>query len=279
MPTGFRISNASILGVELDTMNVSFDIVLDGQVVDTETTLVRKDAGTGLYLYAGNRQIVAVEIASHHIYYPWEGGQYWSGLFVEIEDPRNTFEGRGKALVRGPGAIDHWFYQDIQSPFGLFTQAPGLGGMAIWLTDLEIAQIPDTNAVYTFDVYYDGSAEPTVSYDVVLKRRPVLHADLAPSLFIVPGTVSPSNLTGFTGGTITATFTMPAGLGDGWFAASFNDGTRWNWLDTEVDHATWASVVVPASTFDGWGATRHGGVYVGAYDVYDREFQTGLARF
>jgi len=236
----------------------------------------RQDGG-GVYRCIGNQRIVAVNLWTHA---NLEGSAAYSGYLLDVRDPQNVFAGNGVAVLSGPGITPVTYSQTISLP--RFSNNLPYDSPTVWLSDAQVQQVPEYNAVYHLDVRFAGSTMPTASYDLPIQRRPVAPSQLTSAAFISVTSLSPAvnALPTFAGGTISATFALPPGMKAGWFFIVFQDASHNMWVDGSLaaDGAS-GTITIPTSDFTGWAATKNGYCYVGGSDVYGREFETRIASF
>jgi hypothetical protein len=283
-PVGIQFGGVALESLGPDSGWVTFDVGYEGAIVDTVRTLFRKDPGSGAWLFAGDRQLYQVELNAHATYIPMEtnGPTIQSGLLLDVRDPTDRLALGSYAVLRGPGLGQGIrFEKTIHAE--RFTSAPPWDQPFIGLDPVAITSIPESNPQFTLDVYAVTSVSTTLDATLTLTvpRRPEPATRLTPASFIQLGTMSPSNLVGFAGGTIAVTFSPPAGLTPQWLFASVSDtgNTHTAWIDgTIAPGKTSGTIVAAPATFSGW-TVGHGMVIVGGTDQWSREYETFLSFF
>jgi hypothetical protein len=277
-PVGVSFRNLVVVsGLGQPEMKANIDAFdPSGNYAGTVAFFFRKD-GSGVYRCIGNQRIVAANFWTHA---NREGDTFYSGYLLDVRDPQNVFAGNGVAVLSGPGIAPVTYSQTISLP--RFSNNLPYDSPIVWLSDAQVQQVPEYNAVYHLDVGFAGSTTPTASYDLPIQRRPIAPSQLTGSEFISVTSIAPAvnALPTFAGGTISATFGLPAGMKATWFFIVYQDGTHDMWVDGSLaaDGAS-GTITIPASDFAGWAATKHGFSYVGGSDVYGREFETRIASF
>src|SRR4030067_2344924 len=156
------------------------------------------------------------------------------------------------------------------------------------MTDLQIASIPETGAVYTIELWEDGgppenTADDTLlaSYDDAIMRRPVLNADLSASNFVQFTPATKTAIASFNGGSFTVNWTLPAGLFADWVEVRIEDGGFRNYAEDESSLARTApskSLTVEATSESGPFTVAYRHIWVSAFDLYGRVFTTGICK-
>ena len=269
-PVGLNFTNIAIVSAGTDNMVVHFTVMVGSRINADEEWLFKKDATTGKYLAWGNRRHLGVWVEPKADYSPNApaGEQIRTGINVDIQDSHLFLGLNGVAVITGPGGVNETFVYDIRSSYFFRVLAPGYGPL-IPLNDSQIASIPDVNATYTINLYDNTAGAMTLkeTYTETILKRPILNSALTPASFPTFTSRTPTTLVGFAGGTVSATWTLPAGLQARhyyvWMSGAGNNATEEKQLS--------AGDLSGSLTFTplGWTATM-GGFTIGAEDSYGR---------
>jgi hypothetical protein len=275
-PVGLTFTNITLVSAGTDNMVIHFTVMAGSQVEADEEWLFKKDATTGKYLARGNQRHVGAWLNAKAEYQPNapQGQQIRTGLVLDLKDPHLFLSGNGVAVITGPGGVNETYVNDIRSSHFRRLLAPGFGPL-IPLNDPQIALIPDVNATYTINLYDNTAGAMTLkeTYTETIGKRPILNSALTPASFPTITGMTPSTAVGFTGGTVSATWTMPAGLGANYFYVYCGDGANSANEEKQLNAGDLSGSV--SFTPLGWTAT-HGGISVGAHDIYGREVMIGI---
>jgi hypothetical protein len=258
-------------------MVIHFTVLVGGQINGDEEWLFKKDATTGKYLAWGNGRHVGAWLNAKAEYQPIAppGDQIRTGLVLDLEDSHLFLGGNGVAVITGPGGVNETFVYDISSSNFRRLLDPFRGPL-IPLNDSQIALIPDVNATYTINLYDNTAGAMTLkeTYTETIRKRPYLNSALTPASFPAITGMTPSTAVGFTGGTVSATWTLPAGLGANYFYVYCGDGANNAEEEKQLNAGNLSGSVL--FTPLGWTAT-YGGIVLGAHDGYGREVTTGIS--
>lgn len=279
VPPGVSFGNLVVLsGLGQARLQARFDAFdADGSYGGSlEGTFVRD--GLGVYRAIGDQRLVHAELETHA---NDDGGTRYSGYLLELRDPANVFGGNGVGVLSGPGVPGVTFRQTARLP--RFTRNVSGDDPTIFLTDAQVAEIPEVGATYRLDLMFAGTTTVTASYDLGVTARPIAPGALTAASFIGVRAFSPAPtaLPSFAGGTISGTFTLPPGMSRaGWFFIVFEDASHRVWMDGAIGaDGTSGTITVPASEFAGWSGPKRGFCYVGGSDVSGRAFETRVAVF
>ena len=289
---GVRFTNLSI--VEIDTAAgtaiVSFTVMYQGQPLSEGLKPWHAKKVGGNWRLQGDQRIATVDAHTKaNAYDELWGTGLATGVEFEIRDQGGL--GIDYAIVKGPGLPGDGvlLVNDIASEhFSLVAEPYYPGNNFYSMTDLQIASIPETGAVYTIELWEaNGTPENTAddtllaSYDDAIMRRPVLNADLSASNFVqfTPETVAA--IASFNGGSFTVNWTLPAGLVADWVELRIEDAGFSNYAEAESSlarTATSKSLTVDATSESGPFTVARRHIWVSAYDIYGRAFTTGIGR-
>jgi hypothetical protein len=266
---GYKFTNLSMVSAGTDNMVIRFTVMAGSRIDQEERWLFKKDATTGKYLAWGNQRHVGAWL------YPmavgFSGSPIRTGLNLDLDDPHLFLNGHGVAAITGPGGVNETFvYSIISHTF------QSSNGSFIPLNDFQIATIPDVDAMYTINLYDNTAGAMTLkeTYTPTLLKRPILNSALAPSSFPTITGRTPTTLVGFTGGTVSATWTMPAGLQAFAYYVPLEGAGQNATIQKQLRPGDLSASV----TFTplGWTAT-FGGINLIAKDSYGREFGSGVS--
>jgi hypothetical protein len=276
-PVGLKFTNIAIVSTGTDSMVIHFTVMVGSRIDGDEEWMFKKDATTGKYLAWGNQRHLGAWLKTKAHYQPNAPPlqQIQTGLYLDLKDPHLFLSGNGVAILTGPGGVNETFVYDISNTYFRRLSDPYVGDL-IPLNDSQIALIPDVNATYTINLY-DNTAGAMIlkeTYTETIGKRPILNSALSVASFPTI-TNTPTTLVGFTGGTVSATWTLPAGLMSRYYAVGVNDDAGNNAY--EEIHTLSAGDLSASVTFTplGWTAT-HGWFGIGVDDIYGRELSTSM---
>jgi len=276
-PVGFNFTHITLVSAGTDNMVIHFTAMVGSQINTDEQWLFKKDATTGKYLAWGNQRHLGAWLKTKAHYQPNAPPlqQIQTGIYLDLKDPHLFLSGNGVAVITGPGGVNETFVYDISNTYFRRLSDPYVGDL-IALNDSQIALIPDVNATYTINLYDNTAGAMTLkeTYTETILKRPILNSALSVASFPTI-TNTPTTLVGFTGGTVSATWTLPAGLQSRYYAVGVNDDAGNNAY--EEIHTLSAGDLSASVTFTplGWTAT-HGGFGIGVDDIYGRELSTSM---
>jgi hypothetical protein len=269
---GLKFTNIALVSAGTDNMVIHFTVMVGSLINADEQWLFKKDATTGRYLAWGNRRHLGVWLESKATYEPNApaGQQFKTGINEDIQDPHLFLSGNGVAVITGPGGVNETYVYDISRH--TFRNLVGNDGNLIPLNDSQIALIPDVNATYTINLYDNTAGAMTLkeTYTETIPKRPVLNSALSAASFPTFTIRTPTTLVGFTGGTVSATWTMPAGLQARYFYVWLNDATHNASEEKQLNPGDLSGSVTFTSL--GWTAT-YGGITIKGEDSYGRTFE------
>ena len=271
VPVGFKFTNITLVSAGTDNMVIHFTTMVGSQVDNEDEWLFKKDATTGKYFAVGNGRHVGAWL------YPkaegFAGSPIRTGLSLDLEDLHLFLNGYGVVVITGPGGVNETYVYDI--PQHTFRRLSGDHYSLIPLNDSQIASIPDVNATYTINLYDNTAGAMTLkeTYTETLRKRPYLNSALSAASFPTITSRTPTTLVGFTGGTVSATWTMPAGLHVHVYYVPL-EGAGNNATEEKRLNAGDLSASVLFTPL-GWTATS-GGIHIIAEDSYGRRFDSGV---
>jgi hypothetical protein len=279
-PVGLTFANITVENTYTDNsvnyMRIAFTVMANGSVNGRERWLFREDPVTHAIQGLGNQRHVKVNLetqAEYRIGTP-TGDTIATGIVLDIKDPGLFLSGNGVAVITGPGGVNQVYVNDISRDY--FVIPGNNGSPLLTLTDGQIVQIPDINAEYTIALYDNTAGLMTLmeNYTETIRKRPYLNSDLTVASFPAVTGTTPASHAGFTGGTISATWTLPAGLVPRWCDFWMGDNTGNN-AHAEKDNlkATDSSASVTFTPLVGW-TPAYAGVNVNAQDSFGRNLQT-----
>ncbi|MHB8763169.1 MAG: hypothetical protein ACYDA8_02320 [Deferrisomatales bacterium] len=204
------------------TAMVEFVPIVAGRAMHADYNFFMMERGAaGTWRILGNQRIAWVGVSSIARYFPDSPNpnRIFSGLHLEVRDDG----GRGidYAVVSGPGLPvgGLTLVNQIQdNSFQIFPSDPNFpgGGSTRPMGDTEISQVLD-NSEYTFELWEDNGTPDNLADDQLLAtyanplgKGPFLLADLSVASF--PAVTVTPELSTYTGGSITVTWTLPAGF-------------------------------------------------------------------
>lgn len=282
---GFQFAGMAVTSVPSSTsMWISFSPYFDGAIQGLPTSwFFNYDSTSGHYLAMGDQVPVTASLLVQEQYYPAQSSTSFStGVLLTLNDPNNYLGATGTAVLSGPGISPTTYYKTTSLP--RLTTNPPLDEPGIWMTDAEINQCPVNNLVYTITLY-DSSSTLLDSFTTTLPMRPALSTELSASSFLTVTSTSPAptGLLGWSGGTVSATWTVPATITPGseyfWIELSGSSASDHVQVDNNASASgTSGSAVFPTSDFNGW-TVQHGYWAVGGNDIYMRGFETTIENF
>jgi len=274
-PVGLAFTNITVESTytvdSVNYMQINFTVMEYGNVGSREQWLFRQNPGESIKAL-GNQRHVEIHLEARAEYRPDEmvGDTIISGLVLDIHDPGLFLSGNGVAVITGPGGVNQVYVNDIRWDY--FVMPGNNGSPVMALTDAQIALIPDVNAEYTISLYDNTAGLMTLkeTYTETIRKRPYLNSALTPASFPTFTSATPSTLVGFTGGTVSATWTLPAGLGADYFHVYLGNETNSANGEKRLSAGNLSASVL--FTPLGWTAT-YGGMNLGVTDSYGRELQ------
>jgi hypothetical protein len=269
-PTGMRFTDIAVVSADANGMLVHWTVWVGNRIDDHQNWLFQKDAATGKYLAWGNRRHMFASISAKAECQYGSAPllpQYFTGLRVELRDPHLFLGGNGVVVVNGPGAVNENFVYEISS-FN-FRRAGQHRSDLIDLSDAQIASIPDVDAVYTIDLYDNTGGAMTLkeTFTETVPKRPLLNSELSAAAFATNVSVTPASFVGFTGGTVSASWTLSEGLQSKYVYAYLSGPGN----NAEQEKQLAAGDLSASLLFNplGWTATS-GSFDIGVVDVYGR---------
>lgn len=214
---GLKFSNVSVVSLDpvAGTGEVAFVPIVQGRAQVEGTNRFKMVKKNNAWLMQGNQKIAytEIEVQSQLSYNSGSATpQIQTGLHLNIRD--QGAKGIAKAVVTGPGlpSTGITLIKDIAS--SQFTiQAPivNTGGGWFPMEEATIAAMPETGATYSIELR-DAANVLMTTYTYTIKKRPYKPSELTTASF--PAITAPT-LTAwraFTGGSLSVTWTIPAGL-------------------------------------------------------------------
>lgn len=248
---------------------------------------MKKDGASGVWQMHGDQRIAYVSVrttADRHTCNPANTActmatNYTTGLHLYIDNQGQ--QAIGSAVVTGRGLPtggvtlaaqlnQTWF--DITTT-NANNNCAGCGGNNWNMTDSEIGAVLP-NSVYTVTLY-DNATSPALlaTYTEVVPVAPVLNTAVASLAY--PSISGMVDLAGYAGGTLTPSWTIPAGLYGDWMSVNVGQsGTNENLgigADVFTSSGT-ATLVITAPTAGGtWSS---GNYWISAWDQYGGKVNT-----
>jgi hypothetical protein len=277
---GIKFANIAIQSIDTtnDTAVITFDVIQDG-VVEKDGPMVFHmiKKADGKWYMQGDLRIAGVNIEPRAHYNPYSGNPtpIETGLGISIEDRGG--KGITSAVVTGAGLPIAGLNMVSQIDYEWFMIEGNMNGNMYPLTDAQIGAIAETGEVYTVKLY-DGTGL-VATYTEKLKKRPYLNTELTPASFPVFTSPTVTELQAFTGGEVTVTWTLPAGLTNDWLEATIMDDSG-NSARYETDPApTATSETFTLNPVDSTGqpfTITNGWLWLSAADGYGRQLSVGL---
>jgi len=279
-PVGLTFTNITVEDAHtVDSVNymwINFTVMANGKVDGQERWLFRENPDTHAIQGLGNQRHVEVHLEARAEYRPDDlmGNPIITGLNLSVRDPFLFLSGDGVAVITGPGGVNQVYVNDISRDY--FVIPGNYGSPTLPLTDEQIALIPDVNAVYTIALYDNTAGLMTLkeTYTETIRKRPYLNSELTVASFPAITSITPASHVGFTGGTVSATWTLPAGLTPDWYEVWMADASGTNTASAEKFNmnATDLSAFVTFAPL-GW-TVDYASVQLGVQDSFGRFLQT-----
>ena len=266
----------------MDTANgtavVAFDAFFNGKVeIDGPRPFHMIKKADGKWYMQGDWYIADVEVETR-AEYRFENtntATIKTGLRINIEDRG----GRGitKAVVTGAGLPSGGVTLINNIAWDQFQIEGQNSGDFYAMTDGQIAAIADSGEAYTVKLYIGDTLAAT--YTEKLTKRPYLNTELTAAMF--PAITSPTmtEMRAFTGGSGTVSWTLPAGLDNGWLSVGLNDhfgnSAIAEFSPAPADRSKTFTLNPETSTGEAFTPTS-GWIWLMAHDSYDRTFGTGI---
>jgi hypothetical protein len=218
-PIGYSTSDITIDNVLSDnTLSVSATVYVNGIPLGRGRGFSKKNATTGKYQSIGNQRPVEfslMSLAQYQTIPAFQGNPaqayFTTNLMAVIRDPKLNLGANGYVVITGPGGVNEKYVNDIR--YSYFVRM-GTTTSTFPLTDNRVDEIPETNAEYTIRCYDNTTGTPVLSntFTQVLLKRPYKVSDLTAASFPSISNVTPSTVSGFTSGSVSATWTLPGTL-------------------------------------------------------------------
>jgi len=280
-PTMIGISFANISIQSMDTTTgtavAAFDVIQSGKVSKDDGPrpfhMIKKNS---VWYMQGDLRIANVQVRPLAQYQPYNTPSSMNtGLNINIEDRGG--KGITSAVVTGKGlTAPITLTKQINNSW--FTIQGNNNGNQYFMNDTQIAAIADSGEVYTVQLYIGSTLAAT--YTEKLIKRPYLNTELTAAMF--PAITAPTStaLRAFNGGTITVSWTLPAGLTSDWLQLQLSDATfsktamaEYSPLPAETSHA----FNLPATTVaSGPFTPTNRNLWLDARDAYGRQLNVGI---
>lgn len=217
---GIAFTNVSLLSMDTakGTAVIAFDVLQNGivqQDAPKSWSMIKK--ADGKWYMQGDQRIARVYIDSR-AKYDGVSKTIQSGFRLDIQD----LGGKGitSAVVTGKGlTAPVTLINNIA--YSYFT-IPGNSAMDYYfMTDTQIGTIADTGEVYTISLYAGTTLMAT--YTEKIAKRPYLTSELTSANFALFTSATVTQFYAFTGGDLPISWTLPAGLTDGWLGLNLSD--------------------------------------------------------
>jgi hypothetical protein len=271
-PSMIGISFTNIYIISMDTATgtalVAFDVMQNGtsQNDAPESWNMIKKAD-GKWYMQGDLRIAQVSVEPRAEYD--SQNQINTGLHISIEDRG----GRGitSAVVTGAGLTSPvTLVNQINNDW--FTIQDGNNGSMYRMNDTQIAAIADTGEVYTVQLYTGSTL--TATYTEKIKKRPYMNTALTAASFPTITAPTLAQLRSFNGGTVTVSWTLPAGLTNDWLQMHLGDNSG-NSARAEYSLAptdTSKTIILDAKTSTGQTFTpTDRRIWLSAWDSFGRQ--------
>lgn len=280
---GISFENIAIQSIDPTegTAVITFDVIQNGIIAQDGPMLFHMIRKSGAWYMQGDQRIanVNIEPRAHYDYgmnSNFDGNNLpliQTGLNINIED--HGGKGITSAVVSGAGlTAPVTLVSQISNEW--FTIEGNMNGNMYFMTDSQIGAIADTGEVYTIDLYIGSTKAAT--YTETLKKRPYLNSELSAASFPTITGPTMGGMQSFTGGEVTVTWTLPAGLTNDWLEASIHDntGNSARFETTPAPTATSESFTLDPITSTGQSfMPTNGWVSITAYDSFGRQLSVG----
>jgi hypothetical protein len=289
---GIKFTNVTVISLDpvAGTGEVGFDVVMKGRVQTDAPNRFKMTRKDGKWLMQGNQRLAKtrVEVKAHYRPGNNPAPVTETGAYLQVKDVGN--KGIDYAVVTGPGlpAQGVVLVKVIQSDeFSFYdggTFPPPVNNHYLNMDAATIDAIPAFGAEYTFALWAANGtldrADDTklTEHKVTIRARPYKLSELTPANF--PDVTAPTlaDWRAFKGGTVNATWTIPAGCYSDYISA-YLSGPEGSAQDEKQPGpaATSASLVVSAQTPDGTPITvQNRNLEISAMDDGGRSFSTNL---
>lgn len=220
-PTMIGMQFANVTAIALDpaagTGEVEFTPIQQGQTQKMEVIRFKMAKINGVWRMQGNQRIAHASLsADARLFTGNTITQFETGIDPEIRDQG----GRGidYAVVQGPGLPAGGVFLINNIAFDHFTFQLNPGNDFIVMNEATVTALPDTGAVYTIELYEDNntalSDDDTLlaTYTETLVKRPYKPSELTAAAFPALTAAGLSTWQAFTGGSLSVSWTLPAGL-------------------------------------------------------------------
>jgi hypothetical protein len=220
-PTMVGIQFANVAAIALNPVagsgEVEFTPIQSGRTQKVEMIRFKMAKINGVWLMQGNQRIAHASLSANARFFTSNTvTPIVTGLDAQIRDQG----GRGidYAVVQGPGLPAGGVFLSNVIGFDHFTDALNPGNDFIAMDEATIATLPDTGAAYTIELWESnilpGRADDTLlaTYTETIAKRPYKPSELAATAFPTLTAPSLSTWQAFSGGALTVSWTMPAGL-------------------------------------------------------------------
>ncbi len=223
---GISFANISIITFDVATGRalVGFTVFQHGKVQTDAPEAWYMIKKNGAWYMQGDQRLASISIKPRAEYRSQDtSSQISTGLNINIEDRGS--QGITSAVVTGKGFTGGsvTMINQINQSWFVF-QNTQLNNQNFYnMTDQQIGAIADTGEIYTV-VLYKGTT-PAATYTEKLRKRPYLNFELTAASFATITAPTPTALRAFNGGTITVSWTAPAGLTPNWLDFQMNDNS------------------------------------------------------
>jgi hypothetical protein len=220
-PTMIGMQFANVTAIALDPVAgsgvVEFTPIQSGQTQKMEIIRFKMAKSNGVWLMQGNQRIAHASLSANARLFTGNTiAQFETGLDPEIRDQG----GRGidYAVINGPGLLPDSVILRNVIGFDHFTDSLNPGNDFLAMDEATVAALPDTGAVYTITLWEDNNTAPSAddtllaTYTETLLKRPYKPSELTPAAFPALTPQSQSTWQAFSGGALTVSWTLPAGL-------------------------------------------------------------------
>lgn len=283
-PGMIGITFANVVIISLDPVagigEVEFTPLSPGQA-KVEIIRFRMVKSGDTWLMQGNQRIAHASVSSQARYFTGTTAQIETGLHFEIRDDG----GRGidYAIVKGPGLAVNGEVLVNNIAFNHFSLQSNLNNDLVAMNDATVGSIPDTGASYTIELWDDNATSTVPTDDVLLatytetiSKRPYRPSELTAASFPALTAQGLTTWQAFTGGSLTVSWTLPAGLRSDFLFVSISGPEGSAQIDASPTAAqTTATVTISPVTATGTPITVTGrNLDIGAVDGFSRRLST-----
>jgi hypothetical protein len=220
-PTMIGIQFANVAAIALDPVagsgEVEFTPIQQGRTQKQEIIRFKMAKINGVWLMQGNQRIAHASLSANARFFTANvGTQIVTGLDAQIRDQG----GRGidYAVIQGPGLPTGGVFLNNVIGFDHFTDPLNPGNEFFAMDEATVAALPEIGAAYTIELWENNNTATRLddtllaTYTETIPKRPYKPSELAAAAFPALTVQGLATWQAFSGGALTVSWTMPAGL-------------------------------------------------------------------